>query len=117
MGGCAVVLHHELFHPGEHIVADGLSAIAVVPVHGADAIQLLHAEHRAQVCRDLLQGLVVLLVDDQEGHRLHPEVLRQWRQYQGEEAHTRWHCWSWHMLLKDPVVLAEGDSVSSLGCC
>ena len=44
--------------------------LPVVPVHGADAVQLLHAEHGAQIRGDLLQRLVVLLVDDQEGDSL-----------------------------------------------
>ncbi len=44
--------------------------VAVVPVHGGDAVQLLHAQHGAQVVGDLLQRLLVLLVDHQERHRL-----------------------------------------------
>ena len=35
-----------------------------------DTIQLLHAQHWAQVIGDLLQILLVLLVDDQEGDSL-----------------------------------------------
>ena len=43
----------------------------VVPVHGGDSVQLLDGEDWAEVIRDLLQRLIVLLVDDQEGDRLH----------------------------------------------
>ncbi len=52
-------------------MGDGFGVVAVVPVHGRDAVELLHAEHGAQVVRDLLQRLLVLLVDHQECHRLH----------------------------------------------
>lgn len=50
-----------------------------------DAVELLHTEHRAQVIGDLLQALLVLLVNDQEGHRLHlpqtPEILKYRRHF------------------------------------
>lgn len=51
-------------------MGDGLGVVAIVPVHGGDAVQLLHAQHGAQVVGDLLQRLLVLLVDHQESHRL-----------------------------------------------
>ncbi len=35
-----------------------------------DAVELLHTEDRAEIVGDLLQALLVLLVDDQEGHSL-----------------------------------------------
>ena len=37
-----------------------------------DAVQLLHTQHWTQVIGDLLKALLVLLVDDQEGHSLQP---------------------------------------------
>ena len=42
----------------------------VIPVHGADSIELLDGEHGAEVGGDLLQALLVLLVDDEELHGL-----------------------------------------------
>ena len=55
---------------GANLVGDSFGVVAVVPVHGGDAIQLLHAEHGAEVIGDLLQRLLVLLMDHQERHRL-----------------------------------------------
>lgn len=43
----------------------------VVPVHCADAVQLLDAEHRAQVGGYLLQCALLLVSDDKELNRLH----------------------------------------------
>eukprot|EP00955_Chlamydomonas_euryale_P045908 353273-Chlamydomonas_euryale.AAC.1 len=42
----------------------------VVPVHGADAVELLHTEHRAQVGGDLLERALLLVADDQKLYRL-----------------------------------------------
>ena len=55
---------------GLDLVGDGFGVVSVVPVHGGDAVELLHAEHGAQVVCDLLQRLLVLLMDHQERHRL-----------------------------------------------
>mmetsp|Transcript_16539 Transcript_16539/g.49489 ORF Transcript_16539/g.49489 Transcript_16539/m.49489 type:complete len:357 (+) Transcript_16539:835-1905(+) len=74
VGGRRVVVHHQLLHPSQHLVVDGLGVVAIVPVHGADAIQLLHAEDRAEVVGDLLQALLVLLVNHQEGDGLSDEL-------------------------------------------
>ena len=94
-GGC-VVVHHQLLHAAQHVVGDRLSVVAVVPVHGGDAVQLLHAQHRAEVVGDLLQRLLVLLVDHQEGHRLRsqessPESQTAEQSRCGETQ----RCWLW----------------------
>ena len=51
-----------------------VESLPVIPVHGADAVQLLHTQNRAQICRNFFQRLVVLLVDDQEGHSLYSKI-------------------------------------------
>lgn len=43
-----------------------LSTAGAIP----DAVELLHTEHWAQVISDLLQALLVLLMNHQEGHCL-----------------------------------------------
>jgi len=70
VGSRSVVVHHELLHAAQHLVGHRLRVVAVVPVHGADPVQLLYAENWAQVIGDLLQRLLVLLVNHQECHRL-----------------------------------------------
>ena len=57
-----------------YLLRDSLCPILVVPVHGRYAVQLLHTQDRAKVVVNLVERLLGLLVDDQEGHRL-PDVL------------------------------------------
>ena len=58
-----------------HLVRYGLSVVTIVPIHGGYPVQLLHAQHWAQVIRNLLQRLLVLLVDNEECDRLHAHTL------------------------------------------
>lgn len=64
---------HERAHLLQHLTADRLGAVLVVPVHRADAVQLLHAQLGAQLRLDLLQRFLLLGVQHQVGDGL-PDV-------------------------------------------
>lgn len=52
-----------------------MCAILVIPVHCADSVELLNAEHWAQIMANFIQRLLWLLMNDQEPNSL-PYVLK-----------------------------------------